>query len=189
MKIPKTTIASRAKAKKKAPPKPPVRKRKKRVKETKKEIAKKAAAKRKKKRAKKKSLIVKKPMGRPTIILDVETVRTLAAQGMTEQQIADALKVNIKTLISNKKNREEFMEALTEGKAKGIDSMTNALFRIGLAGNFQAINKYLNNRDPDNWKDRVDHHVVGTIAVYPDATDLEMAGLEVDATDLLEAEE
>ena len=166
IKIPKQTVAGKAKAKAAA-----------KAKATPKQPAAKPTNKRKSRAKPKKAKPLPKAVGRPAIVLDVETTRTLAAQGLTEQQIADAMKVNIKTLVANRKRYEDFQAALTEGKSQGIAAMTNAVFRMGTAGNFQAAKYYLNNRDPSNWKERVDHHVEGDIAVYADEADLRLAGL------------
>jgi hypothetical protein len=159
VKIPRQSVAKKAKAKAKAKAKKPATKRK-------------SAAKRKK------PAPPPNPVGRPKIELDIDQCKTLSAQGMTEQQIADAMQVSINTLRANKHRNAEFLTALTEGKAQGIASMTNAVFRSGIAGNHSAQRYYLNNRDPVNWKERVEHHVEGEIAIYGlDDDDRALAGL------------
>lgn len=92
--------------------------------------------------------------GRKEINLDVTQVRELASKGLTEQQIADVLGVNWKTLAARKKKYAEFLEALSIGKALGIQTATNALFESVQSGHFPAIKFYLCNRDPENWKDK-----------------------------------
>ena len=88
----------------------------------------------------------------PEILLEAET---LAAQGLTMAQIALALGMGHSTLYEKKESYPEFSDAIESGKAKGIATITNALFQNAKKGDTQAQKYYLNNRDKENWKDRV----------------------------------
>lgn len=118
----------------------------------------------------------KNPGGRPEIPVDVNQVRRLAAQGLTEEQIASVLGINWKTLAARKKKYTEFMEALQAGKALGIQAVTNAVFESAITGNFPAQKFYLCNRDKENWKDKqeIDANVDKTVTIihYENERDL-----------------
>jgi len=78
-------------------------------------------------------------------------VKKLAAQGLTEKQIADALGICHDTLINKKKQYSEFAEAIKEGKALGIGSVTSELMKQIKAGNTTATIFYLKCRA--GWKE------------------------------------
>jgi len=105
-----------------------------------------------------------------------------ARDGLTQQQIADNLGINIDTLIEYKKKYIEFSEALKRGKEIADYQVENALFKkaIGytIQVNEQKIDKdgcvhdlvkdvhippdttaqiyWLKNRKPKEWRDRVE---------------------------------
>ncbi len=97
--------------------------------------------------------------GRPKIKITDEIladVEQMAAQGLTQQQIADSLGWHIDTLCVKKKAYTEFSEAIKKGKASGLKTITNNLFEQSGNGNVAATIFYLKNRDRDNWQDRVE---------------------------------
>lgn len=103
-------------------------------------------------------------VGRPLIEITEEICKkaeTLAAQGLTMPQIALSLGMGHSTLYEKKESYPEFSEAIETGRAKGIATITNALFSNAKKGDTQAQKYYLNNRDNANWKDRqtTDHKV------------------------------
>ena len=63
------------------------------------------------------------------------------------------------TFVEKKKDFSELSESIEEGRAIAGANMVNAIFEMGLSGNFQAAKYWLNNKDPEHWKDRRDHHV------------------------------
>ncbi len=87
----------------------------------------------------------------------------LAGQGLTIKQIARALGIHYDTLYVKKRDNPELDLAIKTGRAKGIASVSNALFQNAMQGNVTAQIFYLKNRAPDEWKDRqevnVDHRV------------------------------
>ena len=95
---------------------------------------------------------------RPAIEITEEICQraeTLAAQGLTMEQIALTLGMGVRTAYEKKAAYPQFSQAIAEGQAKGIATITNALFTNAKAGDTQAQKYYLNNRDNANWKDRV----------------------------------
>ena len=98
--------------------------------------------------------------GRPAIPITDEVCKkaeSLAAQGLTQAQIASVLGMGESTLYEKIKEYPEFLEAIEAGKAKGIATVTNALFNKAKDGDVPAMKYYLNNRDNANWKDRIDN--------------------------------
>ena len=75
------------------------------------------------------------------------------------------------------------MAALTQGKAQGIDAMTNAVYESGIGGDHRAQRYYLNNRDSENWSEQVKHEHSGEISVFVDEQDLALAGMQKEKDD------
>lgn len=91
------------------------------------------------------------------IEIDIERVESLAAQGLSEQQIADSLGISRSTIDRRKRDDDAFVAALKRGKNAGIENVTNALYQAATAGdkpNVSAMIFYLKNRA--GWKDRQD---------------------------------
>ena len=86
--------------------------------------------------------------------VDLNKVETLAAQGLTNEQIARCLGIAQSTLYKWQDEKSDFSEAIKSGKAKGIATISNALFQSGKGGNITAQIFYLKNRYPEEWKDR-----------------------------------
>jgi len=120
------------------------------------------------------------PPGRPKAIDITPQVLTqvegLAAQGLTKEQIALSLGVSYVTLNEYQKDNPDFLEAIKRGQAKGIATVTNALFNKAKSGDNVSMIFYLKNRDPDNWEDvqKRNLNVDGAISLYviSDETDL-----------------
>ena len=87
----------------------------------------------------------------PRILARVEAK---ARKGLSMDQIADVLGINYRTLYKHKKANREFGEAIKRGQSKGIDAVTNALFKSAIGGSIAAQIFFLKNRDMDAWKDR-----------------------------------
>lgn len=100
------------------------------------------------------------PAGRPEFEITDEVLRKvegLAAQGLTQGQIATCIGMAVSTLCDKKNKYIEFSEAIKRGQEKGIAQVTNALFKKANDGDNIAMIFYLKNRDPDQWKDRKEH--------------------------------
>ena len=96
----------------------------------------------------------------PKILARVEAK---ARKGLTQEQIADVLGINFRTLYKHKKTNREFREAIKRGQSKGIEKVTNALFNNAINGNIAAQIFYLKNRAAADWKDK--HHIDETTRI------------------------
>lgn len=76
---------------------------------------------------------------KPKIEIDLAKVEALAANGLTQQQIADSLGISRSILFEHKKTSDEFEQAIQRGKAKGIAVVTNKLMEQYKNGNTTAI--------------------------------------------------
>ena len=110
-------------------------------------------------------------MGRPAFQITPEIIQKterLAAQGLTQVQISACLGINPVTLIDKKRYYSNFANAIKNGRAKGIGTITNALFESAQNGSVPAQIFYLKNRDQDNWSD-VQAHNVSVVAKLSDS--------------------
>ncbi len=99
-------------------------------------------------------------MGRPPIEITPELCQkaeSLAAQGLTMDQIASVLGMSRGTVYDKQANFPDFSDAIQAGRDKGIAQVTNALFKKATDGDIAAQKYYLNNRDNGNWKDRIEN--------------------------------
>ena len=104
--------------------------------------------------------MAKKKLGRPPFKIDKEVldkVEEYAGQGMNQEQVADALGINRKTLMKYKHLNSNFLDALKAGSAKGIAKITNALFNQAEEGNTSAAIFYLKNRAGWSDKQEIEH--------------------------------
>lgn len=96
-------------------------------------------------------------MGRPPIEITEELcskAESLAAQGLTMDQIALSLGMGRTTLYDKKAEFEDFSDAIKVGQAKGVAIVTNALFTNAKGGNLGAQCFYLKNRA--GWTDKTE---------------------------------
>ncbi len=96
-----------------------------------------------------------------TIDVDYKKVESLAAQGLSKKEIAYCLGIGRSTLYDKQKNDLDFLDAIKKGKAKGLKTITNALYESGKDGNVTAQIFYLKNRSPDKWSDRRQTEITG----------------------------
>lgn len=82
----------------------------------------------------------------------IERAFELASQGLTKKQIAISLGFSHTTLYEKFQQFPEFLDAVERGQVNGIQQVSNALFNKAIDGNVAAIQTYLYNRDPENWK-------------------------------------
>ena len=95
--------------------------------------------------------------GTTTFIVTPEILRkveSLASQGLTTVQIGDVLGVHERTVYRYKENDRQFRQAIKEGQAKGVATISNALFQSARGGHVVAQIFYLKNRASDAWRDR-----------------------------------
>ena len=89
---------------------------------------------------------------KPKIEIDLAKVEVMAANGLTQQQIADSLGISVSTLYGRKRESEEFEEAIKRGKAKGVALVTNELMKQVKSGNVTAMIFFLKARA--GWKEK-----------------------------------
>lgn len=134
----------------------------------------------------------------PSVIRKVER---LAARGLTIIQIGISLGWSEDTIHRKKKENKELSESIKKGQSKGIETMTNALFKRGKGYSYKETHDevradekgkitkhkkvvkkhvapdttaqifYLKNRDPDNWKDKRELTHSGDIIIKTDSDD------------------
>ena len=105
-------------------------------------------------------------------------IQGMARDGLTQQQIADNLGINVDTLIEYKKKYTDFSEALKKGKEVVDIEVENALLKRALGYKYDEVTYengvetkrvtkevqpdttaqifWLKNRKPNNWKDRIE---------------------------------
>ncbi len=89
----------------------------------------------------------------------LEKAETMAGNGLTKEQIAINLGISYSTLMQKQRANKQFLQAIKDGQAKGINTVANSLFETANGGNVAAQIFYLKNRDSDNWKDKQDLEV------------------------------
>lgn len=105
-------------------------------------------------------------------------VEELAAQGLTVGQIASCLGMSRTTLYDRMGSESDVLDAIKAGRAKGIATVTNALFQSAKSGNTTAQIFYLKNRQPDEWRDRREHELTGAdgAALFPTDVNVHAVG-------------
>ena len=102
-----------------------------------------------------------KGSGRTKIKIDLGQVEKLAAVGLNEAQVSDALGISVETLADRKRNSSEFLEALKRGKAKGVAKVSNALYEQAMNGQTAAAIFFMKNRA--GWTDKAESTVKVTM--------------------------
>jgi len=88
---------------------------------------------------------------KPKIHIDLKQVESLAANGLTHEQIAAALGISESTLTKRKKENTDFTDAIKRGKAKGIALVTNKLMESIKGGNMTGMIFFL--KTQAGWKE------------------------------------
>jgi transcriptional regulator with XRE-family HTH domain len=88
---------------------------------------------------------------KPKIHIDLKQVESLAANGLTDEQIASALGISRTTLANRKRENEQFVQAIKRGKAKGIALVTNKLMESIKGGNMTGMIFFL--KTQAGWKE------------------------------------
>lgn len=77
-----------------------------------------------------------------------------ARDGLTDEQIANKMGINVATLYRYKQSYCEICNALKKGKEVVDFQVENALVQAALDGNVTAQIFWLKNRRPDKWRDK-----------------------------------
>ena len=88
---------------------------------------------------------------KPKIHIDLKQVESLAANGLTQEQIASALGISETTLHQRKRDSADFAAAIKRGKAKGIALVTNKLMESIKGGNMTGMIFFL--KTQAGWKE------------------------------------
>jgi hypothetical protein len=88
---------------------------------------------------------------KPKIQIDLKQVESLAANGLTQEQIASALGISETTLHQRKRDSADFAAAIKRGKAKGIAVVTNKLMESIKGGNMTGMIFFL--KTQAGWKE------------------------------------
>ena len=93
--------------------------------------------------------------GRPSKLgkIDLRQVESLAALGLTDEDIALVLGIGERTLERYKKD-PDFWHALKRGKIKADSQVAKRLYEKAMNGDTTAMIFWLKNRRPDRWRDR-----------------------------------
>lgn len=84
----------------------------------------------------------------------IETVRELALDGKTEDEIAAAIGICRTTLWNWKNQHPEFLNALNQWKDSADSKVETSLYEKALNGDVTACIFWLKNRKPREWRDR-----------------------------------
>lgn len=93
-------------------------------------------------------------VGRPPFLITpevLEKVESLAARGLTQEQICHCLGICVDTMCEKKKAYPELAESIKKGQSKGISIVANALFEAAKSGDKIAQIFYLKARA--HWKE------------------------------------
>ena len=78
-------------------------------------------------------------MARPRIEIDISRVEELAAQGLTQEEIALCLGISERTLRNHKTIDADIAAAIKSGKAKAASEVANRLYLMAKGGDLGAI--------------------------------------------------
>lgn len=77
------------------------------------------------------------------IEFDYKEVSNLAARGLTQQQVALALGVSLRTVANRLVDDQKFADAFEKGRAKGLAKVADALFRNATQNNNTAAQIFI----------------------------------------------
>lgn len=77
----------------------------------------------------------------------------LAKEGKTDEEIAKAAGISVRTIHRWKQVHPDFCHFLQDAKDLADDAMESSLFESGIAGNVTAQIFWLKNRQPERWRD------------------------------------
>jgi hypothetical protein len=84
--------------------------------------------------------------GRKPIEIEEKELISLAAQGLTDQEIIDYLNISTTTFYKYKRQKAQFTQALAHGRARGVAAIANKLYNKAAAGDLEAMKFFLERR-------------------------------------------
>ena len=93
------------------------------------------------------------PKPRPINQELLEQVESLAARGLSQKQVCEALGFSQSWWHAKKSESEELEECYKRGAALGLADVSNALYESAMSGTPVAQIFYLKNRAPKEWAD------------------------------------
>ena len=99
-----------------------------------------------------------------------------ARDGLTDEQIAHNMGIATGTLYEWKKKYHEMAEALKKTKEVVDRQVENALFKKAMSGDTTALIFWLKNRRPQDWRDKRETQLSGTVQTVPDRLVIDYGG-------------
>lgn len=89
------------------------------------------------------------------VLPKLELIKDWCRNGLTDENIAKNLGINIASFYRYKNEHSEFCESL-KSKDEADAIIENALFESAKSGNITAMIFWLKNRKPNRWRDKAD---------------------------------
>ena len=99
-----------------------------------------------------------------------------ARDGLTDEQIAHNIGINVATLYKWKKQYSEICNALKKTKEIVDREVENALYKKALSGDTTALIFWLKNRRPNDWRDKRETQLSGNVQTVPDRLVIDYGG-------------
>lgn len=99
-----------------------------------------------------------------------------ARDGLTDDQIAHNIGINVATLYKWKNAHSEICDALKKSKEVADRAVENALYKKALSGDTTAIIFWLKNRRPNDWRDKRETQLSGNVQTVPDRLVIDYGG-------------
>ena len=91
-----------------------------------------------------------------------------ARDGLTDEQIAHNMGINVATLYRWKNEHSEIRDVLKKTKEVVDREVENALFKKAIEGDTTAMIFWLKNRRPNDWRDKRETALSGAVQTVPD---------------------
>ena len=97
----------------------------------------------------------KKRGPKPRLITEefLEKIEHLAARGLSQQQVCDALGFTETWWYGAKRKNSEISDSFKRGQAKGFAEVSNAIYEQAVNSSTGAACFFVKNRNPDRWSD------------------------------------
>ena len=99
-----------------------------------------------------------------------------ARDGLTDEQRAHNIGINVATLSKWKNAHSEIGDALKKSKEVADRAVENALYKKALSGDTTAIIFWLKNRRPNDWRDKRETQLSGNVQTVPDRLVIDYGG-------------